>query len=96
MKKLLLLIVIVIIAVGVYVYLNPPVAQAPVSSASSSQQTQTSAAAPAPTSTALPSNVGATEDSNPNAPAGTAAECAKCDVYRGAQKAECLVALNCQ
>ncbi len=90
MKTLLFIIVIVIIALGAYFYLNQPVVQAPTQSTSSHAQS------PASTSTAIPPNVGATEISNPNAPPGTPAECAKCDEYQGVQKAECLVALNCQ
>jgi hypothetical protein len=95
MKRWLLIFIIVLIGIGAYVYFNPQPAQAPVQN-NSSQQTQSSNSASASTSTTLPPNVGATQDSNPNAPAGTAEECAKCSEYTGAQKAECLVSLNCQ
>ena len=84
---------IVIIVIGAYFFLSAPAsAPAPAGATPTPSSTNT----PAPTATTPPQNVGAAGVSDPNAPPGSPEECAKCDEYQGAQKAQCLVALNCQ
>jgi len=96
MKKVLLgLALLIIIALGAYVALRPSAATAP---APTAQVNTHAAATPTETNTIQkpPADTGAGGVYDPNAPAGSAAECAACGQYSGSQKAQCLAALNCQ
>jgi len=93
-KKVLILIALIIVIAGaVYVYTSgPTVTNAPTVATSTPQAAvQTSEATQKPTP-----DQGAGGVYDPNAPQGTPAQCAECGQYQGAQKAQCLAALNCQ
>jgi hypothetical protein len=93
-KTLWALVIIIIIAGAAYFFLNSPKAQAPAPASTTTVQTQSNA----PTSNTVqkpPANVGASGVYDPNARKGSAAECAQCNQYSGAQKGQCLAALNC-
>jgi len=95
MKKALWgLVIIIIIGVAAYFIFAPASVPTPGSTATTTTQTsvQTSNS---PTVQKPPANVGATGVYDTNAPKGSASECAQCDQYSGAQKAQCLVSLNC-
>jgi hypothetical protein len=92
-KKVLILVALIVIGGAVYAYTSEPtVTSAPTVATTTPQAaTQTSSAEqkPAP-------DQGAGGVYDPNAPKGTAEQCAACGEYQGVQKAQCLAALNCQ
>jgi len=92
-KALILIALIIVIGGAVYVYTSgPTVTNAPTVATTTPQAaTQTSSTQQKPASD---QGAGGVYDSN--APQGTAAQCAECGQYSGAQKAQCLAALNCQ
>ena len=92
-KALICIALIIVIGGAVYVYTSgPTVTSAPTVATSTAQTaTQTSSTTQKP---APDQGAGGVYDSN--TPAGSAAQCAECGQYTGAQKAQCLAALNCQ
>ena len=95
-KALFILALLIIIAVGAYFALKPSGAAAPAPAASQSAAQNAPAALPENTVQKPPADTGAGGVYDPNAPHGSAAECAACGQYSGLQKAQCLAALNCQ
>jgi hypothetical protein len=95
-KALWILALLIIIGFGAYVVLMPSGAVAPAPAASQTAAQNAPAQVPADTVQKPPADTGAGGVYDPNAPRGSAAECAACGQYTGSQKAQCLAALNCQ
>lgn len=92
-KKALLIIAIVVIAGGAYLYNNQATPASAPSVATSTPQTAPKSSTSVVQKPAADQGAGGVYDSS--APSGTAAQCAACGQYTGAQEAQCLAALNC-